>query len=747
MKRFLFAICLSIISICLPAQQIRRVFFTLDVSGSMGGSKYVLANYTVQMIASLCDSEDEIYLYIGGDPIKLSAGQLKDIQYPIGHYSTKYPWFESEFNDIICFSENYSSSSKKQDWLFIIGDGEWFYDLKSDGKPELFAALEPQKQKFHDIVKENNLHVCFLQTGVSGREESDFFKFVDSIGSIDSRKTDSTVKSIREGCDYYARKILGFSDVPLKIESSGKTKIIVKCEIPLSACIVVYQDNVESQALPALQSAKAGDKKFVIKQKGTPTTKPLGDETLLSGQVWEIESAGAVSTSKNIELVFDKNVNTQKISVFPLIGDIDFSTGVLALSGDRLKRLDSNVFSICKNEKKVLVKIDLDEETRQIIPTSLLKRMSVIIQANNHSYSAKYKDGTFEAEIDLIDDETQYYAEIDCPGYFKHVTDKITIRKGECEDAKPVVKVNPMMDAGTITYDALNENGEIRVIISDAETREILDPQKFDVSAEIDEDFFYEPTSLRVDGEALVIKVKPKGDWCECLSPTDLNIKIVSRMLEGAFDDKGKRYDVMEQVFHLTVVKNPSWFSRCKWIVFMIAFLLLLLIYIWSLLKKHRFKKNARVISSYYDYYGSKKKGGERYLRDTGFGAWLKRWFSPVDERVHLFLNKPRVNSFKIVASESKEMVNIEKSALASKTMSLSGYNPDDSDQDKGKFVKWADGESIDVFKSGGGREGELVFISGEENDGALFRIFLSVLSVIDILAIVSLVILMLRAL
>lgn len=735
-KFFFFLLLLGVSSAMTFAQPVRRVYIALDVSGSMQwNNRYDLGNYAAQMVYSLCDSDDEVFLIIGGNA--RNVGSLKEIQKPISAYSSIDP-YDTQFGDIVGFNRIYKPSTKKQDWLFIIGDGEW----ETESRKEYSSDVN----KFRATVESGKLNVCFLQTHDHLNSVSDFLKYVESMGIVDVKKADTSRQSIKSGCNYFARSILGYSETNIDVKSSGTKSVILNSELPLSGFQVLYQDDVVSNKLPVLVSAEVDGESLISTLKGDPSTTPLRSTSSLSGGVWRVEAVGGIPAGKDIVITFDKPVEVKNLSVFPIV-HIDFSSVGIDVSGKPLVQVGSNIYCIERTEKTATVRIAVNTSMASF-PESLMKKSKVIVHANNKDYTAKFVKGGFEAKIDIIDEETQYYADIDCPGYFKKRTEIITLRKGDCKPVEPnpvyETKKLKTLDFGHVTFDQLND-AEMRLTISDELTKEVLDPEKFNL--DIPESGYLYDVEKKIEGDNVVLVIHPKGRWCECLFPLNIDMTLTATPKPGAFDDVGKSYTVLESPIHLVVDKTREWFPRCKWLVFTIGFLVLFLIYIWSLLKKRRFKKNARVISSYYDYYGSKKKGGERYLRDTGFGAWLKRWFSPVDERVHLFLNKPRVNSFKIVASDSKEMVNIEKSALASKTMSLSGYNPDDSDQDKGKFVKLADGESIDVFKSGGGREGELVYISGEGDDGALFRIFLSLLSVIDILAIVALVALMFRAL
>ena len=44
------------------AQKPKRIYITLDVSGSMEGNKYLMANYAAQSIAVFSNAEDRVYV-------------------------------------------------------------------------------------------------------------------------------------------------------------------------------------------------------------------------------------------------------------------------------------------------------------------------------------------------------------------------------------------------------------------------------------------------------------------------------------------------------------------------------------------------------------------------------------------------------------------------------------------------------------------------------------------------------------
>lgn len=741
MKKNTSLLLLFLSALATFAQQAKQVYVTLDVSGSMYGNKYVLANYTTQMIVTLCDDDDDVHMILYGQEKVLSdeKNPLDAIQKPVNKLVFGNPKSrDSQFDDIIGFNQVYRPSKDKQNWLFIIGDGQW--GTMNPGYAE-------DVKKFQDCVKGGSLNVCYLQTGESLNEQFDFTDFAEDLGVIDIKKSSIKPKTIQDGCDHFARKILGFSNTSLNIKKSDAKTLKVECELPVKEFLLVYQDEVTPEKLPTIQDAQFSGKKLEVRHKGTPTTKPVkqnSKEKNLSGNVWRMKTKGSIPANTPIEIAFDKNINVNCINIYPIVEEIEFGSFGLAPYGTPLKQIGDNTFTICRDEKTARVRIELNEGQKENLPESLLKKTKVVVKANNREYPASYKDGGFECTIDLKDEQTQYYAECDCPGYFSRITPIMTIVKGECEPVEPPVKELPGVDFGTMTFSQLK--GEpIRGIIQDSETLEQLNPENFDITVEIEDDYMYQEPSLSIEGNMLLIDVKPQSDLCECLFPTDLKMKVVSSPKSGAFSDKN--YQKTVTPIHLRIEKDRPWLSRCLWVLITLAALLLFMLYLRLLLKKNRFKKNAIITPRYNNYFGDliDDQGG-RKLRADGFGAWFARWFLPGDERSTHYIDKPTIGSITFIASESKEVVRIPKSCCDWDKMYISGYDPD-TDMSKSKTVSLGDNGTIEVTKPNGSRDGEIVFTSGSENDGGGYRMFLCLLMIAALIAFVVLLTLMLKSL
>lgn len=747
MKKFIMIMIVVLGAVTLSAQQAKRVYITLDVSGSMNGDKYSLANYTAQMIVTLCSDDDEVSLIMVGRENSLTKTKdpLKKLQHTI-QSSPLIPVGSDrnfEINDIIEFNKIYKPSKTMQDWIFIIGDGIWDYE---EHYPR---AVED----FRKIVESGTLNVCYLQTGNSLAEHNGFTVFAESLGVVDIEKSATNPKTIKDGCDHFTRKILGFSDVPLKVKKSDDKSIKVKVELPVNSFYLVYQDEVIPSNLPNITKVTAGGKELDFILKGTPTTVPTKDASAkvdLSGNVWIVKSNAIIPANTDIEVCFDKMVSTSNVNVYPLVEEIEFCSIGVSPIGKKLKEIDVKTLCIDESEGKAVVRVEPSAVSKEKLPEALLKETIVVVRANGKEHKAKYKDGGFECEIDLIDNETQYFAECDCPGHFKRVTPIMTIEKGNCgPEVPPDLEgvEGPSIDFGSITFEEFKED-PLKVVLRDSLTGDALNSEKFDVTIEISNGFLYEKPSVYVEDDTVVfINLHPKGEWCECLFPKELNFDMVSTPKEEAFEEYGKNYRKTVFPMHVEVHKNRPWVERCLWVIVAIIGLLLLFFYVRALQKKNRFKKYASMKPVYFDYYGNKREEAAGIdLREGGFRAWFARWFLPWDERCAPPFNSPKID-ITVVATDSFDVVGIPKEGDVKnpEIVRINGYKPDKDDKPK-EPVKLCDGDKVTVFKPNGEVEGYLLFKSGEKNDGHGYRIFLSLLKLASLAGIIVFTYLMIRS-
>lgn len=752
MKRF-FVVCLFLFSvISIYAQQTKQVYITLDVSGSMTGDKYILANYTTQMIVTLCDDDDDVSMIVYGVAKNLSKEKnpLKVIQQPMYQLRFGNPRSStSQFEDIIGFNKVYSPDEDKQDWLFIIGDGDWGTSS---------SEYSSDCNKFRKTVEGGTLNVCYLQTGHELNEYNDFTEYAEDLKVVDIAKSSTDAKTILEGCDHFAKKILGFSETSLSIKKDGSNAIKMVSELPLVGFLLVYQDEVMPSRLPKITNANAGSTGLNVKHKGTPTTQPIRDirsGKVLSGNVWRVESSSTIPAKTSINIEFDKDVDKDKVRIYPIVKDIEFGSCGLTVVGDDLSPVkDSpNTYSICRDERSAVVRIDLDEDSKENLPEELLKEMKVVVKANNKEYKATYKNGAFECTINLKEEKTPYYAECDLPGYFKRITPIATIVKGDCLPPEIPQDVRPMEDLGTISFQQLKED-DIRFTILDEESQEALNPNLFDISLDAENEYLFDNPNLHVEDGQVVIELHPSGGWCECLFPEGLNFKIVSTPKGGAFEEYGKNYKQTTYQYHFSVEKESAWLTRCFWVLVTLVALLLVIFYLRALLKKNRFHKRARLKNLYFvdDEPKEIEKSG-RPLRQPGFSAWCSRWLNPFgDERATVSFIRPRTRAITFIASPSKIRILMSPASFDAASMVVPNYTPKGDNKRSRKDenpIGISSGNSIEIKKTQAGettRLGHLKFIAEGKDDEGGFRVFIGLLLFAAVVAFFTLLVLLIRS-
>lgn len=743
-------------------QQPKRVFITLDVSGSMSGNKYALANYTTQLLVTLCDKQDQVNMIVYGVNKCLSDQNqpLALIQKPMHTIKLGKPTTNasSQFDDIIAFNHIYQPSQDKQDWLFIIGDGIWG-TLTERGK-QLNPYYKKELIAFKEIVQNGSLNVCYLQTGEKLKEDNDFTQFSTQLGVIDIAKSDVNPQTIKDRCDHFARKILGFSDIPLKVKKSGGKCISITAELPILSFYLVYQDKTKPASLPQITTINANQQTLNSKLKGTPTTIPTKSRPTdidLSANVWHVTpNTQRLTPNTNIEICFDKDIDPHNISIYPLVQEVEFGSFVYDVVGGKLKQLDTKTFCINSDQNTALVRIQLSEQSKENLPESLLKKTNVIVKANNKDYKAKYNNGGFECKVDLNGQETQYYAECDLPGYFKRVTPIMTIEKGDCPSEPvsppepPAMKL-PVMDFGSISYEFIKHN-PLGFYLHDIKSKETLDPNKFDIEVEVDDSYLYQEPTIRFNGDTILLDIRPKSDLCECLFPKEVNFTIISTPKQGAFQNKGINYSRTEQPGRVTIVKDRPWFLRCLWVLITLAALILFILYLRALLKKNRFHKNARLKNSYVveDSPKEQQKNGKP-LRKPGFGPWLNRWLNPIGhEKTTINFTRPKTPVMTFTASPSKNKVLLSASSFDPDKMTIPLYNPRLRDQKKNaEPIPITAGTSIEIKKTQGGettRLGHLMYVVEGKDDEGGYRFFIVLLMVLSILAFITLALILIRS-
>lgn len=698
------------------SQKNKRIFITLDVSGSMRGNKYVMANYAAQTISVFSNSGDLVYLYYLGEKHNITdPNGYKTIQKSYQSLSSKKDNYY-EISDLTSFLKSYHPDSNYQDWLFIVGDGDWDY---RSAKSEYDSTTE----KLASLFEREQLHVCYLQTGNNLENDYAFTEFMQNQNSsfIDVRKSDTLASSVLGNCIYFANRILGFSNSSVSLHSVDGSTVTFSSEFPLERCLLVYQSDKMTKEIAKITSVECNGASVSVQVKGNPSTKPLVNpgKTALEGVVWELKCPQTISANETVQVHFNQEIDVRALTLYPYV-DVMIGMRPWSVNMDTLLESRPGYFKICNREDRVLVKINAtDKYGHKFIPP-LMQRMEVRLVTSEGEVMASYSeaDTSFVAVLPMPNDAISCYSVVESPGYFNRVSQQQSVEKSSevCPPERvPLIEL-PVQKFDPVTFELLKNGGGFGGQIGDSLFCAVVSSGSFEnVSLMGHDSWMLENANLTMDGDVALLTQKPISGMCECTFPDTLRYVVSLTSGSGVLYD-GKLYEGFK-IPVLVPVDERGWWNRC-WVYVALFFgLLLFLIYLRVIRKKCRFGKEACVKAIQIDEWGNEiDKNYSHYLRKKGFGSWLNRWFWPGDEKNTLSYVNPRVNAISFKAGSTPSTILVPTKNVDFRKLKIGDYDP----EEELEFVKLGDNETITIGKDE--TEGYLQYITGGKNDGAVFN-------------------------
>lgn len=718
----IIALLLLTLTLASPAQEItqkpKRIYITLDVSGSMDGNKYVMANYTAQTIAVFSNPEDLVYVYYLGKQHNIgSANGYKSLQIPFNKHPGQNTYHE--ISDLNTFLRNYHPDPDYEDWLFIIGDGDWNY-------AKALADYEATTKKLSNLFAGGQLHVCYLQTGNTLNMDYPFTEFLLQQNSprIEIRRSDTTAASVLSNCTFFANKILGFSNTQIPLQQQGPACVTFRSEFPLDHCVLVYQSDKPNANEVAIASVGCGQRRVNSHVKGNPSTKPLVQpgNRVLNGVVWELSCPQTIPANEAVKVCFNQNVDVKNLTLYPYV-DVTLRMQPFSKTKDTLVRAGAELFKICDKDDLVLVKISATDKYNHKFPPPLMQLMNVkiISGGNNDTATATYsaKDTTFQAVLKMSGDTLSYFSLVESPNYFSRVSPPQTVVKSNqvCPPERIPLITLPVQRFEAVTFDALKTGGSFEGIVNDTLFQALAAAGVFDdKTMHVSHSWMLGDAGLSVYGLSITITQKAQSGLCECAFPDTLRYEVTLRSTNGILHN-GKLYEGV--VIPITVpVDKRGWWDRC-WIYVVIALSLIAFVfYLIGLMKKNRFNKSACIYEQHVELKGSIRRmtnwKPSKRLREKGFFAWFMRWLVPFRDEQHKLswtTTPPHAGSITFVAGNSKNTVLITRNSLNPK-MRMIGYNPNN----QGKTDNLIEMNTISIYENGN-CTGGLKYESGEKND------------------------------
>lgn len=293
------------------------------------------------------------------------------------------------------------------------------------------------------------------------------------------------------------------------------------------------------------------------------------------------------------------------------------------------------------------------------------------------------------------------------------------------------------VEFGDLSIEDLKQGKRVlgRLTDPDATT---LDPGDYDVTVRTTYGIFFEGIDAEIQEDSLIIQFHPRKPWCDCFIPQRIKVDVI---LVPVSAENGDSRIIIPAV--IPIKQERPRFQRCLPLFLLTGALILLFLYLTRLLRKRRFKKSAMVIPVYFNHSGQKIELTGYKLRKEGFGAWFARWFWPGDEKTTIDCSMPAAN-IRFLAAASEHTVILPKDGnIDANTIQINGYNPKNDPVPKEPFILGDNGR-INISNQLGVQTGYLIFSAGDDRDGGVYRLLLSLLAIASAILVLTLIILIL---
>lgn len=697
--------------------QDKTVYMSVDVSGSMEGDKYNLANYMAQMITALMDEQDELYFSICSDFRQVNTSnqnRSQAIQSLQRRYSTlNGKLAQTEFGDIKTFIKIFKNKPDRDQRYFIVGDGYWY------------SYVDTACEDFQSLLTKYPIKVYFLETMEEMSEHGEFGECLDDVPFATQLRSSDKPQTIINNCLLLATSLFGVSNESVTLKKEGTTTYSFKSQLPIKKFYLVYQEEGGTQNLPSLESAISRSMKIPISRQATVSTENLIEnkkkEKLLSGQVVVLEGGAMLAANEEIKLNFNKKINLANLKIFPVVdvsmGDASVETAL------GIPRVEGDETVVCLENDKAKLIYKLFDGEENVLPKSLLEQTKTTIKTSKGEYSSHLVDDQFECEIPLSEAVVEYTINSQCVGYFNIISNKKKIVKSKDCD-KPVY--GEMKTQGDIHISELM-SGEARVyiqIVDKSDPSKILDPRDHEIRVTNNYKHLFEKVTIgEMTDTKFEVKFKARNSLCECFIPDAIEIEVHS-------EDKLGRYVSDMHSFKITIDKSEtSKLDQCKWVIISLIVSIFLIIYMSALKKKKRFKKGSMIRYQYFGVGGIRSRENVDDLRPKGLFAWLNRWFMPFGaERVSKSYPKAGNKVFSFSAGASAQRIEIPKNQYDPKQMSSIDYDRDQFERRDVKTFSMSDNTMLKITLPAGAGSFQLRYdrAMGESDDTPSFKIFAS---------------------
>lgn len=409
-----------------------KIYTTLDVSKSMLGWKYDIANYGTQVI-SVLNHNNDVYLIVKEQQAqKISTQNYNSIQKNVDNIGSRNGNKDAEIKDLRILNK-IAQNSNHPVKLFIIGDGEWIGTWLPQN---LFDEISSE---FKTLVDNGKIIPYFLQVVDDKGKKTDFEEFYTR-NNLGKHFKVSSADEIVAAINAITEDLTGVSAVPPPDIKEENNCLTYAHDLVVNGLEILYQDRKRLSDIPKIISVKIDGKEIDFSEIGNPSNEQFESKTggLISSRVYEYSKE--ILKGSKIEICFDKPVSKEKLRIYP-ITQINSNTEISTDKG-QYSKIDENTIGVCKDNKDIVLSIEFNQSGKHLDAELLKKKAEVYFISNNKRFKGELKDGKFYAKIPLTGDITYYRIESKISGSTTKNSGQKKIVKTEedCKELPPPPK-------------------------------------------------------------------------------------------------------------------------------------------------------------------------------------------------------------------------------------------------------------------------------------------------------------------
>ena len=597
--------------------RIRQTYITLDYSGSMSGDKYMISNFTAQLITLLND-RDEVCVIMNGVVKKISGTPDAYKQLRIAQPNVRQQWgdsqYRSQIGDIEAFNRNFRTDPDKNQWLFIIGDGNW-NTARYPAVTESFSKI---------TASAGGLKIFYIPYGSSEFYPSDFTTFIRQLRNVRIMNGSTSVRNVFNNSVVLIYYLTSADCQTPQTTIIDRQTAEVTTEIPAKKYLIFYQDNKTEQELPQIISAVSDTVKLNVSLLGKPSTSGLqykNYQTLLSSALWEVEGKNNKPVSF-LTLKFDREIEPGKLKVF-MFPDQSF---------------------LLKNDSIITV----SSRANTSVPGTKSQESTILLNKSEFTNALKIASGHNNlSESGNVNRPTQ-----------TGLRSKITPLK-----PKAIIYQAPPLTPVTFRKSTSQKPGTGYLLY--VERNDLISPEKVDISFPVSYNLYFKDIFSWTDEDKLIFLLEPRNGFSQYLMPDTLDLNLIIQTKRNTPSKSATEEEITIKT--ATAKVNIPVDELLRRLVYGI----LLIIYLILLSRKARFKKGAMI------NYLSGNETDHRIsvlLRKKGFINWLNRWFNAFVAEKSAIVFEKTGNNITFVARRKRSAIKIHKKDVDSSTMSFRQY-------------------------------------------------------------------------